>query len=303
MKKFLSALIIFLAAISIVNIQNVSAEIYQQGIVYVIYSREGDAAVKADDINANGVPDVVEDIATQLNAAREVFHDGFGFPDPLGSQRYKNVNTIEVDIRLKKDMNNQNGLAFSNARKSKHDPNVRSIYCNIASTVDPHKNPTAAHEYFHLLQYGTTYFRNGWYLEGMARWAQDSIQKIKEYPSDKNFSWTLKDKASESKIYGVKYKAANLLWYPMSVELKDKTKIPSKIVKKYRYVDGSPVFEDNVFYGPNVMKKILLEMKSAEDKAAAAFGGRKQWIKDGVRDAQNNKFIMDCVRKVYDEQK
>ena len=187
--------------------------------------------------------------------------------------------------------------------ESKHNPNESALHIDIASTADPHKNSTPAHEYFHLIQYGATYFRNGWYLEGMARWSQDSVDQIKKYPSDKNFSWTLKNKASEAQIYGAKYKAANLLWYPMSVELKDKAKIPSGIMKGYKYVDGTPVFKDNVFYGPNVIKRVLMEMKTKEDEAATAFGGRKQWIKDGVRDDQNNKYIMDCVRTVYDNQK
>ena len=298
MRILLSALLILLASMT-----TVSAEIYQQGIVYVIYSREGEAAVKATDIDQNGVPDVVEDIATQINAVRAVFHDEFGFPDPLGSKRYKNVKTIEVNIKTKAVMNH-NGLAYSGVRKkSEHNPNESALHIDIASTADPHKNSTPAHEYFHLIQYGATYFRNGWYLEGMARWSQDSVDQIKKYPSDKNFSWTLKNKASEAQIYGAKYKAANLLWYPMSVELKDKAKIPSGIMKGYKYVDGTPVFKDNVFYGPNVIKRVLMEMKSKEDEAATAFGGRKQWIKDGVRDDQNNKYIMDCVRTVYDNKK
>ena len=96
---------------------------------------------------------------------------------------------------------------------------------------------------------------------------------------------------------------AQLLWYPLSVDLKDKQKISSKLIKKYRYVDGAAVFNDNVFYGPNVMKRVLASMKSVEDEAANEFGGRKKWIKDGVRDAQNNKYILKCVRDIYNERK
>ncbi|MBQ9479907.1 MAG: hypothetical protein IJU71_10175 [Selenomonadaceae bacterium] len=302
MKFLLSALMA--TALMIGSMTSVRAEIYQQGIVYVNYEREGEAAVIATDVDNNGVPDVVEDIATQINAARAVFHDEFGFPDPLGSARYKNVKTIEVDICAKKDMNNKNGLAFSGVRKkSKHNPNESALHIKIASTVDPHKNSTPTHEYFHLIQYGATYFRNGWYLEGMARWSQDAVQEIKKYPTDKNLSWTLKDKASEAKIFAGKYGVAKLLWYPLSVDLKDKQKISSKLIKKYRYVDGAAVFKDNVFYGPNVMKRVLASMKSVEDEAANEFGGRKKWIKDGVRNAQNNKYILKCVRDIYNERK
>lgn len=300
MKNFLMVL---LSALFIMS-STVNAAVYQDGIIYVIYQTEGEDAVSTVDINGNGVPDVVEDTAIQINAAREVFHSVFEFPDPLGSARYKNVKTIEVDLCAKKNMNNHNGLAFSGVRnKSKHNPNEKALHVKVDLTLNPHKNSTPTHEYFHLVQYGATYFRNSWYLEGMARWSQDAVQQIKKYPKDRNLSWTLKNKASEAKIFEGKYNVASVLWYPLAVELKDKQKIPSSVTKKYSYVDGTPVFQDNVFYGPNVMKRVLAAMKAAEDGAATAFGGRKQWLKDGVRNAQNNKYILECVRTIYNEER
>ena len=281
-------------------IRPASAAVYQQGIVYVIYDETGDKAVKdKTDLNSNGVPDVVEDIATQVNAAREVYKDVFNFPDPLTSPRFKNATSIEVDIDSKTEMK-VNGQAFSASRKnSKHDPNERAVHIRVANTVNPRKNPTIAHEYFHLIQYGTTYFRNGWYLEGMARWSEDSVSKIKNYPSGADVSVKLNSEAAENQIFEGKYKVASELWYPLAVNMKDKATIPSDIMNKYKYVDGSPVFHDNVFYGPNVMRKVLQVMKSKEDIAAEKFGGMAKWRKDGQRDAQNNKIIMDCVREVY----
>lgn len=279
-----------------------SAAVYQQGIVYVIYEPEGDTAYKNPvDLNKNGVPDIVEDIATQINATRELFKDAFKFPDPLESPRFKNVPTIEVDIDSKTNMK-VNGLAYSNIRKqSRHDPNVRALHVRIANTVDPRKNSTPAHEYFHLIQYGATYFSNRWFLEGMARWSQDAVTKQKKYPDGRNVSWTLKNKLSEAQIFQGKYNVAGLLWYPLAVDLKDKAKVPKALRNKYKYVDGSDVFQDDIVYGANVMREVLETMKAKEEFAGAEFGGLKNWRSKGRRADQNNKIILDCVREVYEK--
>ena len=286
-------------ALAFAFIQPANAAVYQQGVVYVIYDETGDNAPKNNaDINSNGVPDVIEDIATQLNAAREVFKDVYHFPDPIESERFKGVTSIEIDIAARENMN-ANGNSYSGVRKkSKHDPNERAIHIKVANTVDPRKNATPAHEYFHLIQYGTTYFRNGWYLEGMARWSEDSVSK-KKYPSGSDVSKTLKSKTAEEEIYKEKYKAAEMLWYPLAMDMKDKETIPANVVNKYKYVDGSPVFHDDIIYGPNVMRDVLKAMKSKEEEAAAQFGGMEKWRKNGQRDEQNNPYIMNSVRDVY----
>ena len=294
-------ILIMALALVFALIQPTSAAVYQQGIVYVIYDETGDKSPKNKaDVNSNGVPDVVEDIATQLNAARELFKDVYNFPDPLSSDRFKNVTSIEVDMESKEVMK-VNGQAFSSVRKnSKHDPNERSLHIKVSNAFDPHKNTTPAHEYFHLIQYGTTYFRNSWFLEGMARWSQDSVEKIKEYPNGMDLPIKLNSQTAEKQIFEGKYKVANELWYPLAVNMKDKATIPATLTNKYKYADGAPVFHDNIIYGPNVMRQVLQVMKSKEEVAATKFGGgMKNWRRNGQRNEQNNSIIMDCVREVY----
>ena len=297
MRKFLIILIGLLFA----ALPTASAAIYQQGIIYVIYDEEGEHSVKNKaDLNANGVPDVIEDIATQINAARELFKDVFNFPDPLASSRFKEVTSIEIDILSKESMNNKTGQALSGFRRqSKHDPNERAARIRIANTVNPHKTSTPEHEYFHLVQYASTYFRNKWFLEGMASWSQDSISAMKEYPDGKNVAQTLESQAALEEIYQKSYGTAKLLWYPLAVSKHDKATIPSDLMKKYKYVDGSPVFEDNIFYGPNVMLAVLRELKANEEVAGANYASVNQWRKEGQRDDRNSQIIIDCVKNVY----
>ena len=275
------------------------AAIYRQVIIYVIYDEAGARSVtnKAD-VNANGVPDVIEDIATQVNAAREVFQGVFNFPDPLNAARFKNVSSIEINIEAR-DALKFNGLAYSTVRKkSAHDPNERALHFKVANTINPHTSSTPAHEYFHLVQYSATYFRNAWYLEGMARWSQDAVTKI-NYPDGADIHFKLKSKSAEEKIFKGKYDMADFLWYPLAVNMRDKVTLPAKLVAKYKYVDGAPVFQDDIIFGPNVMLKILRALKSKENFAAEKFGGVKEWRKKGQRAELNNEIILECVREVY----
>ena len=296
MKKFLLIAVALVTAAVLVIMPSANAAIYQQGVVYVIYD-ENIIKDKAD-VNSNGVPDIVEDIATQVNAVREVYKDVFHYPDPLNSERFPNVTSIEIDIADRSAMKVA-GSAFSSVRKkSKHDPNQRALHIKLANTVNPHKNPTPAHEYFHLVQYGATYFGNGWYLEGMARWSEDSVSAIKSYPDAKNFNLKFKDKAAQNELFQEKYDAAKSFWYPLAVSRNDKATIPDGLINKYRYVDGSAVFHDNIFYGANVMREVLKVMKSKEGLAVAQFEGDKKWTKERRRHERNNVIIFEGIREL-----
>lgn len=294
MKIFLSVLIMTLAVMS-----PVSAEIYRQGVFYVIYDTEGAAAVKSIDMNLNGVPDVVEDIATQLNAAREVFNDVFKFPDPLASDRFKNVTSIEIKIAAKSEMTAP-GIAFAIIRKnSLHDPNEQALQIKMSNAVNPHKSSTPTHEYFHLIQFGATYFRNKWFTEGMAQWSQDAVAKT-QYPDGRDVPQSLESLSAADELFRRQYTASKILWYPLAVNMGDKAKIPFALIRKYRYVDGTSVFHDNIIYGPNVMREVLRVMKSQEPLAVEQFGGNTaKWRQKGQRAVTNNKIMLECVREVY----
>ena len=293
MKIFLTVLMMTFAVMS-----TASAEIYRQGVFYVIYEAEGSDAVNKTDANLNGVPDVVEDIATQLNAARELFNGVFNFPDPLTSERFANVTSIEITFAAKSDMTAP-AFAFASVRKnSLHDPNEQSLKIKMSNAVNPHKSSTPAHEYFHLIQFGATYFRNKWFTEGMAQWSEDAVAKM-NYPDGRDVALTLESPAAADKLFRSKYAASKLLWYPLAVNMRDKATIPAALIVKYRYVDGTPVFRDNVIYGPNVMREVLRVMKSKEHLAAAEFGDAAKWRQKGQRAVTNNKIMLECVREVY----
>ena len=270
---------------------------YKQSPFVIVYHKEGDEAVPLDDNNHNDIPDRVENIAIQLTAARELYHTLYNFPDPLLSQRHakKQPQTIEVVIRNREKMKS-NGLAFSESTKSKLNSKKFSLKIHIANTVDPVRNLTPTHEYFHLIQYGSTYFRNAWFLEGMARWSEDGIGKKTNINSDLN--QLMQDTTQIEQLFKEKYRAQQIIWTPLSVACEDKNYIPQNIQQKYRYLDGTAVFKDDLFYGANVMQKILHCLHKQENRAVNNFESRKDWIEKGQRSSSNNPFILQCVQTV-----
>ena len=261
---------------------------YRFGVFHIAYSLQGEDAVAPDDMNTNGIPDQVENIAVQLMAAREVFHDVLGFPDPLSSEHYSQTEGVIVWLRSRSRMRGNRGLAFSVASPSRHFSG-KWLKLQISTDINPRRNPTPAHEYFHLIQYSQANFKNAWYLEGMARWSEDLVQRV---PVARK-----KNDLSPEKIWESKYRANDMLWRPLAETCGRRAGISPELLQKYHYVDGSPVFHDAWVSGPQVMVDILFCLKRKE-KEAAASEDLEVWRKKQQRNPANNPLIFDCVRDV-----
>ncbi|MCR5812981.1 MAG: hypothetical protein K6G15_00615 [Desulfovibrio sp.] len=262
-------------------------EVFEKGVFRLVYQRQGEEAVRLDDGNANGIPDQVENIAIQLAAARDVFHSVLAFPDPLTSERYAQTEGVVVWLRSAKSMKGQHGLAFSVASRSRYVPG-KWLKMQIATNIDARRNPTPAHEYFHLIQYGQANFKNAWYLEGMARWSEDLVQRVpvlkkRELPGEN--------------VWEATYQASNLLWRPLAGICGGRTALPESLKTTYRYVDGSPVFHDHFISGAQAMREMLLCLHRKE-KDAAGTSDLEMWRKKTQRSPANNPLIFECVREV-----
>ena len=72
--------------------------VYVWGVFRIIYYTQGEHAVPETDLNHNGIPDFVEDVALQLVVAHHIFCNLMGFPVPLNSSRYPGVQFVDFHI-------------------------------------------------------------------------------------------------------------------------------------------------------------------------------------------------------------
>jgi hypothetical protein len=278
-------------------------KVHQEGRIRVIYQTEGRDAVRPDDGNRNGIPDQVEDVLTQTVAARRLFVEVLGFPDPLQTERFRTASYL--DIRFKgKDTGIRNGTAFDELQRSRGVPGDPTgtlciAFCVVA-TLDPKTNVTPAHEYFHLIQYGVSYFKNKWYAEGTARWSERGLAAGALGPAKPLEAWPLpSDKASE--LFAMSYDAATAFWNPLAARCDACAALPDgpalEQLQAMTYTDGSPVLKDLHFAGWRFVRDVLLELGEADDIAYRELN-HDRWSEANQFSPKNDVYILRAVEKV-----
>ena len=275
-----------------------------EGPVRVFYTLDGKDAVPGEDGNGNGIPDHVENVAVQSFAAYELFVKVLKFPDPLKSERYEGVDFIDIVLRHTDALKGMKGLAFDEIQKvgrSIDPPGTTQITIGIAISVKAPTNPTPAHEIFHLIQYGATYFKNRWFLEGQARWAEHALRKegIGEVRYSPKGPWPQTTEAC-NQLFEMTYDSEYYLWNPLAVRRDRSGLIPRRTIpfalRKRTYTNGKPVLEDLQLHGYKVMRSILEELGAADDVAARELSYEK-WSEDNQRSERNSQYIYDAIMK------
>jgi hypothetical protein len=279
------------------------------GPIRVFYTKDGTSAVPLVDADSNSVPDHVEDVAKQVWATHQLFCDVLEFPDPFKSERYSGVTCVEVRIWDRAEIGGGNGVAFESPQRAREipqgKPSDRALVMSIGKHVDARKNITPSHEFFHLIQYSVTYFKNPWYLEGLARWAEHGLQLDgvgqSKYPSRGPFPQRDQDLAV---LFGMSYDAEFVLWNPIASRVDRKGVIPRDRIpeqlRSLRYSDGTPVLRDQALNGAPLMREILVELGKLDDVAFME-QGYKEWSEESQLSPNNNPYIyqgiMDALRR------
>ena len=103
----------------------------------------------------------------------------FRIHDPLNCERDAGVNCIQVSLRNGEERDIGNGKAYDEAERARKipegRPDDRALIVAIGSHIDAKANITPSHEIYYLIQYASTYFKNRWFLEGPARWAEHAL--------------------------------------------------------------------------------------------------------------------------------
>ncbi len=270
--------------------------IHQVGTFRIRYQTEGEHAIVPDDRNHNKIPDQVEDILTQVMAAHILFVEVLGFPDPLQTERFRSATVIDISVRSKKSMKS-NGVAYDELQRSKRG---NWIGMKVASSIKAPSNLTPAHEFFHLIQYGTSYFKNRWFTEGTARWSERALGPGSLGPVRKLASWPLSQEQADA-LFKMSYDASEHFWNPLAAKLDAKGMIPDspalKRLQAMRYTDGSPVLKDLKLTGWSFIRDVIIELGVVDDVAFNKLG-YDRWSEANQFSQQNNAFILRAVEEV-----
>ncbi|WP_133066321.1 hypothetical protein [Acidovorax kalamii] len=169
-----------------------------EGSVNVYFTRYGRDAFDAYKVSL---------LQAQLAAAALFFEQELGLQSPLKMPRYQGqIRRIDVHVLQLARGNGSAGDAAIQYRYRKFgEQEGRALTLTIGAHWEP-PNLTPAHELFHAYQYGYTFFKNSWFLEGLARSLENAMEGVSgaETALPKNVSeWQLLVRES----YG-----AHLMW-------------------------------------------------------------------------------------------
>jgi hypothetical protein len=275
---------------------------YRLGKIRLYYDIEGPHAVAPDDVNHNGRPDQVEDIATQAWAAYTLFVETLGFPDPFQTERFRGAAFLDIHLLDKKTLGS-NGVAYDELQRFRRATDPRdtlSLSFNVANSVKAPHNLTPAHETFHIIQYGITYFKNAWYLEGMARWSERALGNGGLGEVRYHGPWPMPNDKRDQ-LFSMSYQASLDFWNPLALMDDRQGEIPSQRVgpklRELTYANGDRVLQDLRLNGWDLMREILLELAKA-DRVAFRELGYERWSEKNQNSPQNSRYIHDAVMRV-----
>lgn len=289
-----------LLVMGVLHAQTPAQHMHQSGKIRVFYQLEGLHAVDPADVNKNGVPDQVEDVLTQVLAARAVFVEVLGFPDPLQTQRFRTASYIDISFRHK-DVLKSNGVAYDELQRYNRpgDPkDTLSISFTVATSVKAATNLTPAHEFFHLIQNSTTYFKNRWFSEGTARWSERALGVGGLGPAKILSAWPLPEDQAAA-VFAMSYEASEHFWNPLAAKTDATGKIPDSPaltrVQALRYTDGTPVLKDLRLTGWKFIREVLQALDQADDIAFRELG-YERWSEENQRSPKNDAYILRSVQ-------
>tara|TARA_B100000315_G_scaffold75611_1_gene69168 strand:- start:3527 stop:5254 length:1728 start_codon:yes stop_codon:yes gene_type:complete len=169
---------------------------YDSGFLRFHYTLDGNSAVDPSDSDTDGTPDYVENMASVFQMVIDNEITEFGFTQPPGDGWYTfndNGGSDDYDIYIKTLGAGYYGFVRSEYYASNTGDNENSevIELNARTSFMEMRNEyggfplgetesimvTAAHEFFHAIQYGYDYFNNNdiWMLEATSTWIEDEV--------------------------------------------------------------------------------------------------------------------------------
>lgn len=164
---------------------------YTVGDYRIHYTLEGENAFPANqpaEGRATRATELVGGMAEQISAAVRIYSQEMGLVPPLQQPRYQGVQAIDIHLLDMGDKRmGSTGDEPQHFRYRYFEAAPRVLSMAIATRWKA-PNATPGHEVFHAYQYGYTYFKTPWFLEGMARSMESAItgkpQRSEPLPQD-----------------------------------------------------------------------------------------------------------------------
>lgn len=272
---------------------------YQIDEFVVLYDLSGDKAITDQgDLNNNDIPDIIEDIMLQLITMRDVL-EALGFTHPFDQYRYERAGVERIYVGMRNL--NGNGVAFDPPHRDvTHEAKPCTLLIGLSHELKT-GSLTPAHELFHLYQYGYTVFKNSWYLEGVARWAENLLGK-RNYPTGA-IPRTFEE---EEALFAQSYDAVSFwmaLLNTVSPSTLDVRRYSDELLSR-SYVNGGQVIQDEATtHGASAIIDLLESFGNLDIQISQVTGREvKSWSNAERSDAANNVSMFNAIRDLISDE-
>jgi hypothetical protein len=243
----------------------------------IFYSLSGKDALPRDrrvDYDKNGIPDFIESVGGRLTDADKLFRGEVGLIPPLKSKRYIGK-AHYIDVNILDFSNNKkgpkNGVAYDGAPKFNRSRSgqlsLNVLVIDLSGSVRLKTN-SVEHELFHLYQNGYTFFKNRWYTEGTARWAE--LIMLGRIGNGASLPYS---ESTRERLFNKTY-AANSFW--------------NELIRKI----------DSGTQGKHFIKALLEELDYSDNIATRKRGlDYSYWKESEQRSTDNNIYIWEATLK------
>uniref|UniRef100_UPI001C809B5F MXAN_6640 family putative metalloprotease n=1 Tax=Nocardioides pelophilus TaxID=2172019 RepID=UPI001C809B5F len=236
--------------------------------ICVHYPTNGSAAPDPTDSDNDGTPDYIEQVRDTTQEIHTTYVEaGYRRPKPDG-RRGGRRNKVDIYIE---DLGNLGLYGYCNSdepnRPANRGDSSRWAYCVLdddyaANEFGTRNTPlqnmqvTAAHEYFHAVQYAYDAFEDGWILESTATWVEDevfdSVNDNRQYLRDSPLSSPQVPIDKFGRIhYGVW-----IWWRYLTEKFPARTgMLPNLVLATWNLLDGTPGAPD--LYSTQALARVL----------------------------------------------
>lgn len=274
---------------------------FELGQFRVFYTMVGShAIIDTIDVNANGVPDYVENIARQADFTHKAL-TYLGFRSPFESARYRAVKYIDIGVQ---DLGGYNGLAYDEPWRYPNIP-LKTNECTLLFDIDrnltgfPGNWAIVSHELFHLFENSYTMFKAHWLNEAASKWAEYLIRSgWSTGPSVTPLPSTMAQ--MEASVFSDSYP---MNFWNRIIQFVDASPsgaiyLPAHLTSA-TYVDGTFIMKDSNWRGMAFFQA-LYQALDAEDEILSAVNGwgPYNWLETEQKNAAHNARILKVIQRV-----